>query len=207
MTDYADVTASEEFAYERWPSGEPYDWNGAAREHEHDQLDFHVDLGCGKLKRARIGVDHRAGEGVDLMVDLNGGWLPFADSSIESIVSHHCLEHIGDGFIALMDECYRVLKPDAIFRIIVPLFPSWSAVSDPDHRRYFMADDGRCTFDAFCGTPGETPQNCWLASFSVPYTTARFERLHLDYTAPAEPEDRWTWKDARELRVTLAAVK
>lgn len=196
-----------DWSYDAWPSGEPYDWRPAARgTHPHDQLDFHVDLGCGRLKKGRIGVDRYPAPGVvDVLVDLNTGQLPFADDSIESIVSHHALEHIGDGFIALMDDCYRVLKPGGIFRIIVPLFPSWSAVSDPDHKRYFMADGDTTTFDSFCGTPGDTPQNCWLASFSVPYTTARFERTAMDYTPRCEMEKWWTPEDARELRVTLRA--
>lgn len=213
------------YAYDRWPSGAPYDWSPAGRgDNEYDNADFHVDLGCGKLKKGRIGIDHFDAPGVDIVMDLNRlampcredhlerrhrwfelGRLPFATDSIESIVSHHCLEHVGDGFLRLMDECYRVLKPGGIFRIIVPLFPSWSAVSDPDHRRYFMAEDGGpSTFDSLCGTP----DNCWLESFSVPYTKARFEKVHQDLTPePEDPVDRWTSRDARELRVALKAMK
>lgn len=186
------------------------DWTGAARgDSRYDQIDFHVDLGCGRAKKGRIGVDRYASEGVDHVIDLNDGWLPFDDSSIESIVSHHALEHIGDGFIPLIDECYRVLQPGGIFRAMVPLFPSWSAVSDPDHKRYFMAEeDGWNTFDSFCGTPGDTPQNCWLASFSVPYTKARFEKLE-QTTTPRSPDPAvwWTSADVRELRVAMRAMK
>lgn len=213
------------WGYDFFPSGEPYSWPGTNRgDSPWDNLDFHVDLGCGRLKKGRIGVDRYPAEGVDVVCNfetLSGYWpasastrhsfkgaLPFGENAIESVISHHALEHIGDGFIALMDDVYRVLKPGGIFRIIVPLFPSWSAVSDPDHRRYFMAEDnGPCTFDSFCGTPGDTPENCWLSSFSVPYTTARFEKVHQDMSPPAAPGDQWTSRDARELRVALKAVK
>jgi SAM-dependent methyltransferase len=216
--------------YDRWPSGEPYDWGGAARgDSPHDNLDFHVDLGCGNLKKGRIGVDVFPAPGVNVVCDLerletfavagpgedarldtddaepiHEGRLPFADSSIESIVSHHCLEHIDAGFVPLMDECWRVLKPGGYFRIIVPVFPSWSALVDPDHSRFFIADETSSTFDYFCGTP----EHCWMEDFAVPYTRARFKKVEQIVTPRSEsPADWWTAKDAREMRVTLKAEK
>lgn len=260
-----DVNLRELFAYDAWPSRADDGWGEAGRGvSPWDNLDFHVDLGCGKLPKARIGVDRYAAPGVSVIADLEAGitwglprkpgedalvdgktwtgrkcmetgrllneddyiaylagayqihnavlptnWrLPFEDSSIESIISHHALEHIDAGFIPLMDDIYRVLIPGGILRAIVPLFPSWSAVSDPDHKRYFMASHDpegqiRTTFDSFCGTP----DNCWLESFSVPYTRARFERVDADYTPPVEPHLAWTPVDAREMRVALKAVK
>lgn len=250
---------TEWFDYDAWPS-RAGEWEGGPVRgaNPYDQIDFHVDLGCGRLPKGRIGVDRYPAPGVAVVADLDRletyaippepgreGWeahpdggvqfhhrrdfvnqgrplryypgsqhyavvmgrLPFPDSSIESIISHHFFEHVGDGFIPLVDEIYRVLKPDGILRAITPLFPSWSAVSDPDHKRYFMASDDACTWDPFCGTPGDDPGSCWLASFSVPYTQARFERVDLAYTPPVPALDQWTPRDARELRVALRAVK
>jgi SAM-dependent methyltransferase len=125
--------------------------------------------------------------------------LPFPDDSIESIISHHCLEHIGSGFVELVDEIYRALKPDGILRAITPLFPSRTSVEDPTHCRMFMEG----TWDAFCGTP----DNHWAESFSVPYTTARFEMLDKDITPALPVEDQWGPDDAREIRVALRACK
>jgi hypothetical protein len=103
-----------------------------------------------------------------------------------------------------MDECWRVLKPGGYFRIIVPLFPSWSAVVDPDHARFFVADQDHSTFDYFCGTTDAH----WMEDFAVPYTAARFERVDQDITVRAHSTDVWwTSADARELRVALKAVK
>lgn len=216
--------------YDDWPSGAPYDWGGATRgDSVHDQLDFHVDLGCGTAKKGRIGVDRFPAPGVNVVCDLERletyavadapgqdaqpaqdaspltrGALPFADGSIRSIVTHHCLEHIGTGLVALMDECWRVLAAGAPLRIVVPLFPSWSAVVDPDHRRFFVADENESTFDYFCGST----DHCWMEDFAVPYTRARFEKVDQDVTARSpSPQDWWTPADARELRVTLRAVK
>jgi len=237
-----------DWSFDAWPPVTP-DWANAGQGHRpDDQIDFHVDLGCGKVKKGRIGIDRFPAPGVNVVCDLetlrvhamanepgedaatfaDGWWkarkgdgtdydyapgsewldlgtrhwsptLPFEESSIDSMISHHCLEHIGDGFIRLMDDCYRVLKPGAPFRIITPLFPSTTAVEDPDHRRYFMEG----TFDAFCGFP----HHHWCESFSVPYTKARFELTDKD-TSPLVPLDqRWTEHDRREIRVTLRPRK
>lgn len=210
--------------YESWESGEPYNWGGAERgPHPYDNIDFHVDLGCGAgVKKGRIGIDRFFAPGVNIVMDLNklvvfaeagevngdaprdhqtvSYGLPFDDDSIESIVSHHCLEHIGDGFLKLIEEIYRVLKPGGIFRAITPLFPSRAAVDDPTHVRYFT----ETTWEFCGGKPGETH---WMESFSVPYTTARFEKVHQDVTAMLPPDRRWTDVDAREIRVALKANK
>ena len=47
--------------------------------------------------------------------------LPYADGSVHKIYSSHFLEHIPPtkGFHVLK-ECYRVLRPDGIFRLVVP---------------------------------------------------------------------------------------
>jgi SAM-dependent methyltransferase len=222
--------------YDNLESGAPYDWSPAGRgDHEYDGLDFHLDLGAGTLPKGRLGIDRHPAPGVGLVIDLNTmtpledratqdlyeeavlqghlpglAGLPFPNDSIESIVSHHCLEHIGEGFVALMDECHRILKPGGIFRIIVPLFPSKAAVEDPDHKRYFMEE----TFETFCGAPDGKH---WHESFSVPYTSCRFELIHKDMTAGVKPRDSWgdpevegiepdeQWgpKDVREIRVAL----
>lgn len=237
--------AQIDFSYEAWPSGEPYDWLSAGRgDSVYDALDYHVDLGCGTVKKGRIGIDRHAASGVNIVMDLNtlevfgtpdqaGGeavqlfaeWegthgpirtqvretenrrfgLPFDDSSIESIISHHALEHIGPGFIPLVDEVYRVLKPGGIFYPIVPLFPSTNAVEDPDHKRYFTTR----TWDTFVGHLGDenNPTGSWHDSFSVPYSQARFEKMYQATSPPTPPERMWGDDDHREIRVALRALK
>lgn len=221
------------FDYDQWPSREPSEWEPAKRGVRAEDLrDFHVDLGCGRVPKGRIGVDRYPARGVNVVADFDHGetyWigrsetecdldpynedglqravlslgLPFEDSSIRSMVTHHCLEHVGPGFMRLMDECYRVLMPGAAFRIIVPLFPSTAAVEDPDHKRYFM----RHSFDGLCGTPGELddPQSCWLASFSVPYSRARFQLIDKWHDEP--PAEPWAEHCSPEMRLTLRAMK
>lgn len=186
--------------YDDLPSEEPYHWGQASRGHSpYDNLDFHVDLGCGRLKKARFGIDRFADPGVNWVQDLEKNpQLPFPDNSIKSIISHHFLEHLFAGFLPLMDECHRVLEPGGIFRIIVPLFPSYAAISDPDHKRYFCIE----SFDVFCGAPDGSH---WMESFSTPYTKCRFEKVEEDYTARNMDPSTWYMpgQDAREMRVAL----
>jgi SAM-dependent methyltransferase len=221
--------------YDQLESGHPYDWTPAGRgESEWDNIDFHVDLGCGTLRKGRLGIDRYYTPNVDLLINFDRlapaqpanefgeqgemdeafaktldlfnarireenekVGLPFPTNSIESIISHHCFEHLGIGFIPLMDECHRVLKPGGILRVITPLFPSRTAVEDPDHKRWIMEG----TFEAFCGTKeGES----WLSGFSVPYTSCRFEMVDKDITKRLEdPQEWWGVDDAREIRVAL----
>lgn len=228
-----------DFSYDAWRAAPPNWSHAAAGGNPYDNLDFHVDLGCGTLKKGRIGIDRHAAPGVNIVMNLDpleilglptvpnedaaegrnlphfttnlfsgafgniltAGRLPFEDSSIKSIISHHCLEHIGEGFIPLIDEVYRVLEPGGIFRAITPLFPSRTAVEDPDHCRYFMEG----TWETFCGQPG--PGGHWHEAFSVPYTQARFELVDKIWTVATG--DVWSSGDsgAREIRVALRANK
>lgn len=218
-----------DFSYDAWAATDMSNWGELSHARPAEQ-DCHVDLGCGTLKKGRIGIDRYAAPGVNIVMDLETlqlksiatapnldapeptGWqypepwrLPFAEGSIRSVVSHHCLEHIGAGFVRLVDEVYRVLEPGGTFAAITPLFPSTAAVADPDHCRYFMEG----TWDVFCGHLGDenNPTGCWLDSFSVPYTKSRFTMLDKDMTPAVPLEEQWGRGDIREIRVILEACK
>lgn len=265
-----------DWSYDAWRPVDPANWGGQRHDHPSEQ-DCHLDIGCGTVKKGRIGIDVRPARGVNVIMDLDSGgvfaaapepnrdaferlsylhhgyryltpygrerlgndhhnpdyldypmmplprrngWyndagpaepyvigrgLPFKSGSIRSAVSHHALEHVGSGFLPLMDEIYRVLEPGGTFRAITPLFPSSSAVADADHCRYFMED----TWLAFEGHLGDAnnPTGSWLDSFSIPYTKARFKITDLEATKRCAPEDHWTNRDVRELRVAMETVK
>lgn len=207
------------FDYDLWEPASG-NWGGAERgTSPWDNIDFHVDLGCGRLKKARIGIDRFPDPGVNIVMDLDRligygicqapnedaemlkepadpGRLPFGDGQIKSVISHHFLEHVGRGFVPLVDEVHRVLEPGGIFRAITPLFPSRTAVEDPDHRRYFMAG----TWETFGG--GSSGEH-WHESFATPYTESRFEILETICTPAVSVEQRWGPEDAREIRCAL----
>ncbi len=95
-----------------------------------------LDLGCGaNCREGYEGVDIlRFDDRVKHVVDLNTAKLPFADNSVDEIISEHVLEHLSDP-MSLVQEIHRVLKRGSKFIIIVPYFAHSSAYK-PDHRVY-----------------------------------------------------------------------
>lgn len=182
-------------------------WMGSQQLSVWDTLDFELDLGCGRLKKGRIGIDRHPDKGVDIVLDLANEPLPFEDSSIESVISHHFFEHLyPHQFIAAVDEVYRVLKPEGIFRCITPCFPARNAVDDPDHKM-FITEWTWMTFDGFPPSEEHPEGNHWHFGFSTPYTKSRFELVENWFTPLSPPDKQWTVDDVREIRATLRARK
>lgn len=97
-----------------------------------------LNIGCGEQKEAGwIGLD-RADYGQKIIRDLERG-LPFCDNSVDEIKADSILEHIefNDDFVFIMNECYRVLKPDGVMYIRVPHWRGHSRHKDPTHCRDF----------------------------------------------------------------------
>ena len=65
-----------------------------------------------------VGVDVAPGAGVDLVLD-DPYQLPFADSSVDFVVSSSCFEH-SEFFWVLFDEILRALRPAGIFCLNAP---------------------------------------------------------------------------------------
>jgi len=126
-----------------------------------------LDLACGQHPKDGFeGVDlygDKAKHKVDL---LKFPW-PWADNSVDELYCAHFLEHVPareieerdlrslkdlptfvqvppflgqDMLFAVMDECWRVMKPDAWMTIVVPSGRSNRAFWDPTHRRFFMQE-------------------------------------------------------------------
>jgi len=97
-----------------------------------------LDLGCGKFKKKGFyGIDKFPGESVDKVVDVDKG-IPFKDNSVIEIYSSHVLEHVNN-FEFVMEEIYRICKPDAKIIIKVPHFSGKSGFFE-FHKRFFRYD-------------------------------------------------------------------
>ena len=99
-----------------------------------------LNVGCGNQKMPGwLGIDRVRTEAADIVRDITRG-LPFADSSVAEIYCDNVLEHIGpsEDFVFVLNEFYRVLKPDGIATIIVPDGRSQAAWQDPTHQRAFV---------------------------------------------------------------------
>lgn len=95
-----------------------------------------LNLGSGyKQYDGFINIDSDTHCKPDFVVNLGTIPFPFASDSVDEIRAYHILEHIGDGFISLMQEMYRVCCHGALLDIRVPHHFHETFLSDPTHKR------------------------------------------------------------------------
>jgi glycosyltransferase involved in cell wall biosynthesis len=108
-----------------------------------------LDLGCGAKPRnpfnadALFGVDVRDDLGENIkMADLVVEPIPFEDACFEYVTAFDFLEHVPrviynptrrNPFVEVMNEVYRVLKPEGYFLSSTPAYPNGEAFQDPTH--------------------------------------------------------------------------
>lgn len=105
-----------------------------------------INLGCGKRPvEGFINIDCVKLDGVDVVADLDdckNTPLPFDNNSIDGFYASHLIEHIKDP-LSLMEELYRVAKPNAGALFSLPYGSSDDAFEDPTHvRQYFLFSFG-----------------------------------------------------------------
>lgn len=85
-----------------------------------ENKEFRLNLGCGCFPlKGYTNIDLVAGEGVDLVLDVDGNKLPFKNSSINEVCAFHLFEHIIH-IEFLLSEVWRVLRPEGFVRLTVP---------------------------------------------------------------------------------------
>lgn len=95
-----------------------------------------LNIGGGYVKyEGFLNVDHDPLTNPDIVMNLNEDKFPILDSVVDEIKAHHILEHIGDGFLNLMKEMYRVCSDGAIIDIRVPHHRHENFFGDPTHVR------------------------------------------------------------------------
>lgn len=100
-----------------------------------------LNIGSGYVKiPGFLNVDHDPLVKPDFLVNLEDLHLPIADSSVDEIYAHHIFEHIGPGFLPMMQELYRVCQHDAVLDIKFPHHRSEIWFGDPTHVRKLTVD-------------------------------------------------------------------
>nr|QMP83627.1 MAG: hypothetical protein [Caudoviricetes sp.] len=97
-----------------------------------------INIGAGYKKiPGYVTVDGDENCNPDVLINLDDKKLilPFEDNTVEEIVAHHILEHIGEGYIRLLQELYRVCKDGAIIDVKVPHPTHEVYLNDPTHKR------------------------------------------------------------------------
>jgi SAM-dependent methyltransferase len=122
-----------------------------------------LDLGCGTSPKNPFnanevfGIDIRKGLAKNILTaDLTIENIPFEDDSFEYVTAFDFIEHIPrviyhpnrrNPFIELMNEVYRVLKPEGLFLSFTPAFPHAAAFQDPTHVNIITEETFPCYFD------------------------------------------------------------
>lgn len=122
-----------------------------------------LDLGCGpdpkNLFQADevFGIDIRDDLGPHIrMADLVIEPIPFEDNAFDFVTAVDFIEHIPrviympqrrQPFVELMNEIYRVLKPEGMFLSHTPAFPHAAAFGDPTHVNIIAEHTWQAYFD------------------------------------------------------------
>lgn len=98
-----------------------------------------LNLGCGSSRKdGYVNVDREAVLAPDLVVDLESFPWPWPDDSVDEVLMHHVLEHLGRDtatYLGIVRELYRVCRHDARLRIVVPHPRHDLFLNDPTHVR------------------------------------------------------------------------
>lgn len=100
-----------------------------------------LHIGCGRtILKGWVNLDIMPLEGVDIIADLNQCKttpLPFEENSVDEFFASHVLEHI-ERPLDVMEELYRIAKPNAKMVCEVPYGSSDDAFEDPTHCQQFF---------------------------------------------------------------------
>lgn len=128
-----------------------------------------LNFGCGEdYREGWVNLDVAKLPRVDVVHDMNRFPYPFQDGEFDHVLARHVLEHVPhhlpglskDGFLVVMEEMHRILKPGGTLEVISPHYRADTAWLDPTHTRVLHPD----VFSYF------DPSGKW--SF---YSNARFE--------------------------------
>jgi SAM-dependent methyltransferase len=138
---------------------------------------LHIGAGKKKIKGA-VTLDVNPRVSPDVLWDLNVFPYPFPDSSFDTIVCEHVIEHL-DNVIRVMEELHRVARAGGRVWIYVPHFSSLNFNTDPTHTHAFSSR----SFDYLCvGTDYERYE----------YSSVRFRKLVARMTIrPLTPFNRF----------------
>jgi len=98
-----------------------------------------LNLGCGvNHLQGYVNVDVHPAAKPDVVHDLEHFPWPFEAGSVDEVVLSHVLEHLGRDpvvFVGIFQELYRVCKPGALVKIVVPHPRHDNFIGDPTHVR------------------------------------------------------------------------
>ena len=98
-----------------------------------------IDLGCGQNKNLNaIGIDKVAFKGVDLVWDLETTPYPLPSECATILIASHVVQQLKPWlFVDIMNEWWRLLKPEGELMISTPYAGSFGFYQDPNNIKGF----------------------------------------------------------------------
>lgn len=132
-----------------------------------------LNLGCGIKKfNGYVNLDFSKSVKPDVVYDLDKFPWPFKVNTFEEIHASHTLEHL-DNIPKVMEEIWRISKPNALLKVIVPYFAFMGAFKDPTHKHFFSWQ----TMDYF-DISNEELGHYATPKFKVVKKKLRFGKMH-----------------------------
>ena len=115
-----------------------------------------LHLGCGKMYRyGYTNVDINKDVKVDVRMDFEHIPWPFKDNTFEEVLAYHVFEH-SLNYLGMLEELYRVSKPDALWFVEVPYVTrSIRNLVNPYHHTNFSEH----SFDFFAHLKGSANEH------------------------------------------------
>lgn len=115
-----------------------------------------LNIGSGSKRiPGYLNIDNDAASNPDYVVDLEQDRFPFEDNSVDGVIAHHVLEHLGTGFFHCVQELYRVCQHGTIIDVHVPHPRHDTFLIDPTHKRVILPH----TLDMFSKTRNQRDIN------------------------------------------------
>ena len=135
-----------------------------------------LNIGCGdKPMDGAINLDWIKLPGVDIVLNIEKTPWPFKDNEFDEIYAYNVLEHV-DNFIKIIEEIYRILKPNGLFIVSGPYYMHKDTFTDPTHKRGFTTKSFQY-FEESCNLNFYTKARFNLEKIKLFYNNKSFYRL------------------------------
>ena len=96
---------------------------------------LNLDIGCGEnCQRGFVGIDKRALPGVEIVHGIEVIPWPIESETADIVMMSHLIEHIKPWLtIEVVDEVWRILKPEGMFFVSTPYAGTFRYFQDPTH--------------------------------------------------------------------------
>ena len=160
-----------------------------------------INIGSGGTKiEGFVTCDYDMLSKPDYCFNLETDVFPFENNSVETVVAHHVLDHLGEGYFNCFKELYRVCKHGATIDIRVPHHRHDHYYDDPTHRRPITVGGLRL----FSKKHNKLCKEQQVASSRLgDYFEVDFEILEWDYAPSREFKDQFIGQPREEVEVYL----